>query len=287
MALYVNGEKVDEGRIKAEAERLRGEYERVFAEMEKEKREEQLFEWSRENVIEGVLLRQASERDIKDLRQEEVESTYKKLLEERRGENRFYQQVGISPEKAEEIKNDIAGRMKAERLTAKLTAEIKKPSDKDVRKYYEKNIERFTIPESVRAAHIVKHPKGELKPEEMRKELEGVLEELKAGADFGELAGKYSDCPEKGGDLGLFARGQMVEAFESIVFNLDVGQVSDVFETEFGFHIAKVQEKRPGMPCPMKDVRELIVRELTQEAQQKAIEKFIDSEKTKATIEDK
>jgi peptidyl-prolyl cis-trans isomerase C len=193
----------------------------------------------------------------------------------------------MSVEQEEQIKNDIAGRMKAERLTAKLTAGIKEPSDKDVRKYYEKNMARFTIPESVRAAHIVKHPKEGVKSEEARKELEGVLEELKAGADFGELAGKYSDCPENGGDLGLFARGQMVEAFESIVFNLDVDQISNVFETEFGFHIAKVSEKRPAVPCPMKDVRELIVRELTQEAQQKAIEKFIDAEKAKANIEDK
>lgn len=287
MALYVNGEKVDEGRIKAEAERLRGEYERVFAEMAKEKREEQLLEWSRENVIEGVLLHQAAEREIKDIKNEEVEGTYKKLLEEHGGEKQFYQKTGMAVEQEGQVKNDIAGRMKAERLTAKLTAEIKEPTEKDIHKYYEKNIERFTIPESIRAAHIVKHPKEGVKPEEMQKELEGVLDELRAGADFGELAEKYSDCPENGGDLGLFARGQMVEGFEKVIFNLDVGQVSDVFETEFGYHIAKVNEKRPAMPCPMKDVRELIVRELTQEARQKAIEKFVDTEKAKATIEDK
>jgi parvulin-like peptidyl-prolyl isomerase len=287
MALYVNGEKVDEGRIKAEAERLRPEYERVFAQMDKEEREKQLSEWSRENVIEGVLLRQAAERDIKDLRQEEVESAYNKLLEERGGEKQFYQQMGMGVEQEEQIKKDIAGRMKAERLTAKLTAEIKEPSEKDILKYYEKNIERFTIPESVRAAHIVRHPKEGAKPEEMRKELEMVLDELRGGADFGEFAEKHSDCPENGGDLGLFARGQMVEGFEKVVFNLNVGQVSDIFETEFGYHIAKVSEKRPAMPCPMQDVRELIERELTQEARQKAIEKFIDAEKAKATIEDK
>jgi parvulin-like peptidyl-prolyl isomerase len=287
MALYVNGEQVDEGRIKAEAERLRAEYERVFAEMEKEKREEQLFEWSRENVIEGVLLRQAAERDIKDLHQEEVEGAYNKLLEEHGGEKQFYQKTGMSVEQAGKIKDDIAGRMKVEKLTAKLTAEIKEPSEKDILKYYEQNVERFTIPESLRAAHIVKHPKADVKPEEMRKELAAVLEELKAGADFAELAAKYSDCPDNGGDLGLFARGQMVEGFERVVFNLDVGQVSDVFETEFGYHIAKVNEKRPAMPCPMKDVRELIVRELNQDAQQKAIEKFIDAEKAKAAIEEK
>jgi parvulin-like peptidyl-prolyl isomerase len=287
MALYVNGEKVDESRVKAEAERLRPEYERVFVEMDKQEREKQLYEWSRENVIEGVLLRQTAQREIKDISNEEVEGTYKKLLEERGGENQFYQQVGISPDKAEQIKKDIAGRMKVEKLTTKLTGQIKEAGEKDILKYYEKNIERFTIPESVRACHIVKHQKEGVKSEEMRKELDGVLDELRAGADFAELAGKHSDCPENGGDLGLFARGQMVEGFEKIVFDLDVGQVSDIFETEFGYHIAKVNEKRPAMPCPMKDVRELIVRELTQEARQKAIEKFIDAEKAKATIEDR
>jgi parvulin-like peptidyl-prolyl isomerase len=68
---------------------------------------------------------------------------------------------------------------------------------------------------------------------------------------------------------------------------MEVGTVSDVFKTEFGYHIAKVTDKKPATACPLEDVREVIVRELTEQARQKAVEKFIDREKAKALIEEK
>lgn len=65
--------------------------------------------------------------------------------------------------------------------------------------------------------------------------------QLDAGADFAELAQAHSDCPSarKGGDLGTFGRGQMVAAFEMSAFGMEIGQVSDVVTTDFGYHIIK------------------------------------------------
>src|SRR5262249_61240498 len=81
---------------------------------------------------------------------------------------------------------------------------------------------------------------------EARTKAEDVLAKVKAGSDFAELAKKESQDPgsaSKGGDLGLFARGRMVPAFEAAAFALEPGGVSDIVETPFGFHIIKVDEK--------------------------------------------
>jgi peptidyl-prolyl cis-trans isomerase C len=84
----------------------------------------------------------------------------------------------------------------------------------------------------VRASHILV---------EKQSQALKVFEELKAGADFKELAKKYSTCPsgKKGGDLGQFGRGQMVREFEQAAFALKTGQVSEPVKTQFGYHIIK------------------------------------------------
>ena len=290
MALYVNGELVDESIIKEEADRLRPEYEKVFASddpQEKAKFEKQLQDWSRENVIERFLLRQAALRDIKEVDKAAVDEQYSQIVEQAGGEEELVKRLGIKPEEVGRVKADIEADMKVQRMIENVTAKAPEPGEKEIRKVFESDPERFTIPEMVRASHIVKHVDPDMDAEDARKELEDVLEEIRGGGDFAELAGKYSSCPENGGDLGYFPRGQMVQEFEDVVFSMEPGQVSDVFQTQFGYHIAKVTEKRPAIPCKLEDVREVIVKELTQEAQQKEIEKFVDAEKEKATIKDK
>jgi parvulin-like peptidyl-prolyl isomerase len=90
----------------------------------------------------------------------------------------------------------------------------------------------FEMSTKVKASHILV---------EKQSQALKVLEELKSGADFRELAKKYSTCPsgKKGGDLGQFGRGQMVREFEQAVFALKTGQVSEPVKTRFGYHIIK------------------------------------------------
>ena len=85
---------------------------------------------------------------------------------------------------------------------------------------------------SIRASHILVKTK---------KEAEELLEQLKMSADFSKLAREHSECPSKkrGGDLGKFSRGKMVKPFERAAFALEKGQISDIVQTQFGYHIIK------------------------------------------------
>ncbi len=142
-----------------------------------------------------------------------------------------------------------------------------KISPEEVKEYYEYNLDRFVEEEKVKARHILFRLKqGASKEEEeaVRKRAESVLKQAKEGKDFAGLAKKYSEGPtkEKGGDLGWFSRGQMVKSFEEAAFNLEKGQVSDLIKTRFGYHIIKVEDKRPRKTKPIEEVKDKIKKAL-------------------------
>ncbi len=125
--------------------------------------------------------------------------------------------------------------------------------DGEVDDYYNNNKELFVIPEKASAQHILVRDRDTIKE---------LKQKLAAGADFGELAKQYSTCPskERGGDLGEFNKGQMVPEFEEVAFALEIGEVSDMVETQFGYHLIKLNNKRSEKQQTLDEVRD----ELTQ-----------------------
>jgi peptidyl-prolyl cis-trans isomerase D len=160
------------------------------------------------------------------------------------------------------------------------------PSDAQVRAFYDLHLEdRFTDVEQVRARHIlVAVPPGgdDAAKAQARAEAEDLLRQVRAGGDFEALAKKHSKDPgsaAKGGDLGFFPRGRMVPAFDAAAFALEPGQVSELVETPYGFHIVKVEEKKPGGSRPLEAVRDQIVQELTGERSLELARKQADSDR--------
>ena len=130
--------------------------------------------------------------------------------------------------------------------------------------FYNANIDRYTTPGRVRASHILLGL-GDKDEETVRQQAEAILAQAKAGADFAELARQYSEdeaTAELGGDLDFFDRGQMVPEFEAAAFEMEAGTVSDLVQTDFGFHIIKVVEKVEEVIQPLDEVTELITNQL-------------------------
>ena len=120
------------------------------------------------------------------------------------------------------------------------------PSDEAIKEYYEQHLDQYKVPERRRARHILLKTTVNDNKEtraEIRKKMEKILAEAKSGKDFAELAKNYSQdkSATDGGDLGFFVRGRMVPSFEAVAFSMEEGQISDIVETQLGFHIIKLE----------------------------------------------
>jgi peptidyl-prolyl cis-trans isomerase D len=147
--------------------------------------------------------------------------------------------------------------------------------DSEVEQYYASHADEFGQPEKRRARHILLTTTAQNK-EARRQEMEKILARAKAGEDFATLARQFSEdgSAAQGGDLGFFGRGQMVQPFEEAVFRLQKGEVSDMVETPFGFHIIKLEDITPAKITALADVKGVIEQKLKkQTAQNSAFEK--------------
>lgn len=163
-------------------------------------------------------------------------------------------------------------------------------TEDEVAAYYENNKSQMSVPATVRARHIlVTFGEGadEAGKEAKRAEIDAILAKLKDGADFAELAKEKSDCPsgKAGGDLGQFGRGSMVPPFEEAAFSQPVGEVGDVIETRFGYHLIEVLEKNDAGERSLDDVREELTARLSNEKRGEAFQQYVEGLRDTATIE--
>lgn len=155
-------------------------------------------------------------------------------------------------------------------------------SDKEAKAYYDKNIDLFKSPEQVKARHILVQIPKEATEEDKKKlkeKTEELLKKIQAGEDFAKLAEANSDDPgtkTKGGDLGFFSKGAMVPAFEQAAFALKPGEVSGVVESDFGYHIIKVDEKKEAVVEPYETIKDKVKKQALREKQEARVTEFVE-----------
>jgi peptidyl-prolyl cis-trans isomerase C len=199
----------------------------------------------------------------------------------------FQIKAGGFTEKA--YREDIRQQRSVQQMIAGELAQGVAISDEEVQEFYDENIEQMTMPEAIRARHILVKlaADDEAAREAAQERIAAMQKELQEGADFITLATEQSDAPSapKGGDLGFFGRGQMVPPFEEAAFALQPGEISDVVETQFGFHIIRVDERRDAQAVPVAEAAERISAYLTQGKLQSAVEDLVDELHASAEIE--
>lgn len=188
-----------------------------------------------------------------------------------------------------ELREAVATYLQTEKLRDHVVGTLR-PSDAELSAYLEKHREKYDEPEQIRARHIlirVAEGASEAEVAKAKHQIEQIRQELEAGADFAELAKKYSQDPgsaQNGGDLGFFGRGQMVPEFEESAFALAVGAISEPVRTIFGFHLIKVEEKKPVRQPALAEIRDRVLQDYIEDEREARFEAWYRDVKQQAQI---
>ncbi len=245
--------------------------------------EKEIKDLAVQNIVDWTIIRQKANKQIKNVSVVDIEKAFTDLVKSHGGVDQFHKKFGLTAKDNIRVKKDLEQNIKVQRFLNELVKDVPKPSDQDVEDYYIKHKERFKNPAQIHAAHIVKQVNPS-QPQETFDELLDVRQKLLKGAKFAEIANTHSSCQDEGGDLGFFSRGKMVEEFETVVFSMNVGEISPIFQTQFGYHIATVYEKKEPTYKTLEEAQSEIKDILKTEWGDDRIGRWVDSQKEKAEI---
>lgn len=264
-----------------------------------------------ELIVKELLNQEIEKRGIK-VSNEDVDNAIKEIVDKvgsKEQLNQILKQNGVS---TSQFKKDLAEEVKMKKLAKELTDS--NVSDADAKKYYNENIKQFKYPDKVRASHILisvnpqeieeiitsdKENAGASK-EEIKKKVDAEIANKKAKAEkvlaeakkdpsqFAKLAKENSDdatTAVNGGDLGFFAAQEMVPEFSKAAFSMKPNTISNLVQTQFGYHIIMVTDRMAAGQQPFEKVKNDIKGFLETQKQLQAIDKLVESLKKNATIE--
>lgn len=292
VAVTVNGQDITENEVEAEINKMAPRIPRGYL----EKNEEQLRQQTLERMITMRLLDERIKAVKIVVTEEEVLGQIKEIASQQGlSLDDFKAMLQTQGMNFDEWKQQMQfeRRIQFQKLFDAELADQLNITEDDAKSYYSANTKQFDMPEQVRASHILIKPDtadpnadpSEAKAKALAK-AQDLLKQIKEGADFAELAkatGGYASAP-KGGDLGFFNRGFMEQPFEKAAFALKANEVSDVVETQFGYHIIMVTERKEAGVKTFEQAKDEIIKRLKQQKQGELVAKYIESLKAQAKI---
>ena len=233
-------------------------------------------------LIEATLLMEEAEKTNVEVTEPEIDQMFTQIAANFETKEKFEDAIAKTGETIESTRAKIKKNIILQKFVQENYVNKTEVSDEDTLKYYEANKTKFISGEEVRASHIL------LKKEDKELAME-IHEKLvnNADANFAEYAKAHSECPsrEKGGDLGSFGRGKMVAEFDKAAFELQKDEISDLVETQFGYHIIKITEKSVGGLKKFEEVKDTLKENIRNTVVNNNLSKLAQNLKAKATVE--
>jgi len=247
-------------------------------------RDSEFMGYAKDNMTARVLLTQEAEKRGVMVPADEVDAAFEKIKQEAGGEEHFYINYNTSKDEEPRFRDSVGINLRLQKLIDVALGGKREAGDAELEAYYQEHIDRYMTPEQIRVSHLLKSIDHGKNPREVYAELLPLRGRIMAGEAFGELADAMSDKPGDGGDLGFFSRGELVEEFEAVVFSMNVGEISPIFLSPFGYHIATVTDRKAATPRPLAEIRDQVAEHFREETHQQRTREFVDALKAKATI---
>ncbi|MFW5694892.1 MAG: peptidylprolyl isomerase [Alkalispirochaeta sp.] len=286
----VNGELVSREEFDSVVESNIARYEAQSGESFNAEQRPQLERQVLDGLIARTILEQESDRldiTVSDERFAETLDQFKQQFPDELGYQTALEQQGFTED---EFEVELRRQMVIEQLIRAQVYDQLEVSDEEMREFYDNNPQYFQQDDQVAARHIIFTTEGVEEDERaaLQEELEEIRQEIVDGADFAEMAREHSQGPtaSNGGDLGAFGRGQMVPEFENAAFDLEVGEISPVIETQFGYHIVQVTERIPAQAQSYEESQERIRQFLTEEQRNSGAQEYVAELRENAEVEE-
>lgn len=287
-AAVVNGEEISQQEFEQLLDYFRYQYMQQGMQIQGPQLE-QLKAMVLESLIDNELMYQIAKDNGYGPSDEELDAEMKKTKGRFADENAYQQALDQQGLSEEELKQELAKQMTKTEFEEDKFGDQTTVDSSEIKTFYNDNPEQFEQPEQVRASHILIQVPEEATEEDKanaKDKLKAAQKRVEDGEEFSEVAREVSEGPssEKGGDLDYFGRGQMVPEFEEVAFNMEVGQVSDIVETSFGYHLIKLTDHKDAATVPFEEVKGDIKTHLERVKLQEAKKAFLEEKKQNADI---
>jgi parvulin-like peptidyl-prolyl isomerase len=283
--LVINGQSIEDGIIEAEFAQIKSYFEQM-GNVSCCERDDEFRGYARDNVIARVLLLQESTRRIAALPAEEVDAAMAALEQSHGGQQALLADLGATPDQLDLVRNDVAADLRLRKMIDTVCAQETPPDDTSLRQYYQDHLDAFLTAEQVRASHILKTVRRSEDRQKAYEELRSVRQQLLAGADFETLAREHSDKAAEHIDFGFFKRGELPEEVEVVAFSSEVGEVSPIFLSTYGYHVIKVTDRKPPTPRPFDETQTEVRDRLIADRRAEVTRKLVEELKKSAKVED-
>ncbi len=285
MPLIVNGTPVSDDVLYAEFSSIKSYFESL-GNVSCCERDEEFRGYARQNLIAKALLAEEAARRMPAPEAAEIDAAIEAMKREQ-GDFQFAAMAATSPGELEGIRQEIAHNLRTQKMLEELWRDLPEPTDDELRKYYDDHLPAFMSPDEVRASHISKNPGHGENRESIYQELRLVRQKLLAGTDFDELAREHSDKGKEQIDLGFFKRGDLPEEFELVAFSMEIGELSPVFASTYGFHITKITDRKPAAPKPFEEAKDFARQMLVEERRKTRTQAVVSELQATARIEER